>query len=583
MKSLVLGHTSVGPQSPYIIAEIGVNHEGSLDLAKELIRLAKEGGANAAKFQSYKAEKIASKNSPSYWDLKKEKTQSQFELFKKYDGFEVKDYEELARYCKELKIDFLSTPFDLEAVDFLNPLMPLFKIASADITNDPLLKKVAAQQKPVLISTGCSRLGEIERARRLLLENGASEVVLLHCVLNYPTPDAHAHLNMIDDLKRQFPESHIGYSDHTVPDAHMTALSMAYLKGAYVIEKHFTHDKALPGNDHYHAMDVNDLKIFRSQIQKYFTLGGVDQKMPLPEEALARKNARRSFVIQGEVEAGAGLSTENLIAKRPAFGVSPIHWELVQGARVNKNLTDDHILTWEDLELSSKAKIVVVIQARMGSQRLPQKMSKKLGGKPLFEWVFSRVKQCQKASQIVLATSDRAEDDFLFEQAQKLGLEVVRGSNEDVLSRFQKVQELFPADAYIRVCADNPFVDPQFIDALIEHFQKYRSEYIFNHIPKLENGLPDGFGAELVRADILAEVGLLAQGPQREHITQYVWDHAHAFEIVTLKASEELHYPDLKFDIDTAEDLQRLEPIASKVGLQGRGIDFVRASQEIGN
>ena len=160
----VLNSNRIEDFNPYIIAEIGVNHSGSINLAKKLIELAKKGGAHAAKFQSYKAHKIASKNSPSYWDTSKEKTKSQYELFKKYDQFNENDYKTLAEHCKKCNIDFLSTPFDDEAIDFLDPLVPFFKIASADLTNLPFLEKVAAKGKRIVLSTGASNLEEIDLA-----------------------------------------------------------------------------------------------------------------------------------------------------------------------------------------------------------------------------------------------------------------------------------------------------------------------------------------------------------------------------------------------------------------------------------
>ncbi len=352
MNMVQIGEKILSPESmPYIIAEIGVNHEGSLSKAKELIELAHEGGADAVKFQTYKAERLASKTSPAYWDLRKEPTTSQYELFKKYDRFGEKEYELLAEHCRQMGIHFLSTPFDLEAVDFLAPLVPCMKIASADITNVPLLRKVAGLGKPVLLSTGASTLAEIDMAVAELEAAGCKSLVLLHCVLNYPTAYDHAHLNMIHGLARAFPRLLMGYSDHTLPDPGMVILTAAYLKGARVIEKHFTFDKNLPGNDHYHAMDVNDLKRFKANLALLRKAEGLDHKAPLPEEAPARRNARRSLVLKRPVAQGATLTEEMLICLRPAFGVSPIHWDEVIGRKVAASLEKDHILTWSDLEL----------------------------------------------------------------------------------------------------------------------------------------------------------------------------------------------------------------------------------------
>ena len=207
MNSIKLGKKIIDENSkPYIIAEIGVNHECSLSQAKKLILKAKKGGANAAKFQTYKAELITSKNSPSYWDTSKEKTKSQYKLFKKNDQFNETEYVKLSKYCKSLNIDFASTPFDHKAVDMLDPLVSYFKISSSDITNYPLLKKVASKKKPILLSTGASSIEEIKNAIKLLYRYKCKDVVIMHCILSYPAKDENANLGMITDLKKNFPK-----------------------------------------------------------------------------------------------------------------------------------------------------------------------------------------------------------------------------------------------------------------------------------------------------------------------------------------------------------------------------------------
>lgn len=335
------------PCVPYVIAEIGVNHEGSFELAKRLIEEAKAGGAHAAKFQSYKAHKIASKNSPAYWDTSKEVTKSQFELFKKYDSFDAEDYLRLADYCMEVGIDFMSTPFDLEAVDFLEPLVPAFKVASADINNVPLIRACARTGKPLIMSTGAATIGEIQFALNLAYESGAINVSLLHCVLNYPTPPNDARLDKIELLKREFPLIPVGYSDHVVPDKTMSSMECALLKGAVILEKHFTHDKSLPGNDHYHAMDKEDLSAFSAKLKVFGDLSQDDGS--LESQRAAREHARRSIVVHGDISKGQKLTEENLIAKRPGHGISVSQWDMVVGREAAKDLLDDEILKWEDL------------------------------------------------------------------------------------------------------------------------------------------------------------------------------------------------------------------------------------------
>lgn len=336
------------PLTPYIIAEIGVNHEGNMDLAKRLVDEAAEGGAHAAKFQSYKAAKIASKHSPAYWDTSKEPTQSQYKLFQKYDAFDEEEYAELARYCESKGIDFMSTPFDLDAVDFLDPLMPVFKIASADITNVPLIRKCASKGKPVIMSTGASTLPEIEFAVKTAREAGATSISLLHCVLNYPTPEENAQLGMISVLGRVFPDCVIGYSDHVVPDETISALEAGMLLGASILEKHFTHDKALPGNDHYHAMDRQDLLNFCKKADTYKTLISGDSK-DLGIEQAARLHARRSVVAACDIKAGEVLTEDKLIAKRPGHGISPVSWDYLIGMKVISDIAEDELISWSSL------------------------------------------------------------------------------------------------------------------------------------------------------------------------------------------------------------------------------------------
>ena len=350
-KNLKLGKRILEKDSkPYIIAEIGVNHEGSLEKAKELIDLAKEGGADAAKFQTYKAEKLASRNSPAYWDVKKEKTKSQYELFKKYDNFEESDYIELYNYSKNKDIDFLSTPFDLDSIDFLDKLVPFFKVASADINNLPFLRKVASKAKPVLISTGASNISEIDFAIKTLKDNGCNDIGIMHCILNYPTKDENASLEMINHLKNNYPEYLVGYSDHTLPDKNMLSLVTAFLNGAVIIEKHFTFNKSLPGNDHYHAMDKNDLKNFISITSKLkILLGNKKIKDFIPTEEISRRNARRSIVAAKHIKEGQIIKEADIICKRPGIGISPINWDEVIGMKAKKDIADDQILNWDDL------------------------------------------------------------------------------------------------------------------------------------------------------------------------------------------------------------------------------------------
>lgn len=334
----------------YVIAEIGVNHEGSLDRAKRLIKLARDGGAHAAKFQTYKADKLTIEDSPAYWDQSEESTPTQHALFSKYDVFDEGDYSELARYCGEVGIDFLSTPFDYDAVDFLNPLVPFFKVASADITNLPLLKKIGATGKPVILSTGASNLEEISAAVDVLHASGTPEIALMHCILSYPTPNEHANLTMLSSLKNNFPGCVIGYSDHTAHDERTLPCLVAHLAGALIIEKHFTDNKNLPGNDHYHAMDSADLAWLSEKLTEVgLLLGPHRDKRVIEIEDKARLDARRSLVTAQPLQAGHKITEADLLPKRPGRGLSPFLLDEIVGRTIKRDLPGDWALDLGDL------------------------------------------------------------------------------------------------------------------------------------------------------------------------------------------------------------------------------------------
>lgn len=351
MKSITLGSKTVSVLSkPYVIAEIGVNHGGSIDLAKEMISAAKRAGADAAKFQSYKAEKLVIKNSPAYWDLTKEGTKTQHELFKKYDIFNDSEYIELAQFCRDIKIDFASTPFDLDAVQYLDPVVAYFKVASADLCNIPLLEAIAETGKPIILSTGASTIGEIKSAVSCIRSIGENEIAILHCILNYPTANKNANLLMLTDLIHEFPDSIVGLSDHSVPDGTISAGLIAYSLGARIIEKHFTLDKNLSGNDHYHSMDESDLKEFvNSTNEIHSKLGQLERKQPLESESESRKYARRSIVAKRDISKGEILSVENLTVKRPGTGIGSEKWHEVLGTLANSNISADSQIRPEDI------------------------------------------------------------------------------------------------------------------------------------------------------------------------------------------------------------------------------------------
>ena len=340
---------------PYVIAEMGVNFFDTakvesiapIEAAKKYVKAAAEAGCDCAKFQSYKANTIASKNSPAYWDLNSEPTTSQFELFQKFDSFGEAEFVELADFTHSLGMDFTSTPFDYESADYLCEHVDFYKISSSDVSNTPFIKHIAKKGKPVVLSLGASYLSEADEVVRALKESGCEDITLLHCVLSYPTSPENANLCVIQTLKQTFPRLKIGYSDHVAPDETMQTLSTAFLLGAEVIEKHFTLDKTLKGNDHYHAGDPTDFKKAIDNFKLINTVLGSSEKTVFACEEESRKQARRSLVFKKNMSAGETISAESLASKRPGTGVSPSMLDVVVGRKLTQNVKEDDILLWE--------------------------------------------------------------------------------------------------------------------------------------------------------------------------------------------------------------------------------------------
>ena len=340
---------------PYLIAEMGVNFYDTarvlnitpLEAAKLYIDKAAEAGIDCAKFQSYKAGTIVSKNSPAYWDTTKEPTKTQYELFLKHDSFGREEYQELCDYTHAKGMDYTSTPFDYASADYLESMVDFYKISSSDLSNLPFIRHIGAKGKPVVLSVGAAYLSEVDEGVRALKEAGCRDITILHCVLSYPTEPVNANLRIIETLKKDFPDVKVGFSDHVAPDPTMMTLATAYLLGAEVIEKHFTLDKTLPGNDHYHAGDPEDFKKAIANFRWIDTVLGSPEKTVLPCETVPRREARRSLVLTRDMKAGEVIATEDLMPKRPGTGISPVYTDIVVGRKVVRDLAEDTILTWD--------------------------------------------------------------------------------------------------------------------------------------------------------------------------------------------------------------------------------------------
>ena len=334
-------------QHVLIIAEAGVNHNGSLDIAKNLVDKAVEAGVDIIKFQTFKAEKLVSKSAKQAEYQKKNignhADDSQYNMLKKLELSE-QDHQELMNYCKEKGIRFWSTAFDFDSIDYLHTLnLGLWKIPSGEITNCPYIKKIAEYHEPVIISTGMCEMSDISAAMNVLLKYGVqkNQITILHCNTEYPTPYEDVNLLAMQQIKKEFDVA-VGYSDHTkgieVPIA-------AVALGASVIEKHFTLDRNMEGPDHKASLEPDELKAMVSAIRNIEKALGSGNKTVSESE---RKNiaiARKSIVASFPIKKGDLFTEQNLTVKRPGTGISPMRWEEVVGNKAAKDFVEDELIS----------------------------------------------------------------------------------------------------------------------------------------------------------------------------------------------------------------------------------------------
>lgn len=328
--------------SVLIIAEAGVNHNGSLELAKKMALVAKECGADIVKYQTAKPELVISQFAPKA-EYQKETTgagESQLDMVKKiHFGFDA--HRELKEYCDSIGIMYLSTAFDLDSVDFLAEMdIPVWKIPSGEVTNLPYLEKIAKLHKPVIMSTGMCEMEEIGAAVEILKNNGAGEITILHCNTEYPTPIEDANVRAMLDIQKTF-GTKVGLSDHTLgPEADIAAVAL----GATVIEKHFTLDRNMEGPDHHASMEPQELKAMINSIRRTELALGDGVKRVTRSEGKNKDIARKSIVAKRRIKAGETFTAENLTVKRPGNGISPMKWYEVLGKTAKRDFEYDELI-----------------------------------------------------------------------------------------------------------------------------------------------------------------------------------------------------------------------------------------------
>ncbi len=329
----------------FIIAEAGVNHNGSLEMAMQLVDAAVAAGADAVKFQTFKAEKVIAANAPKA-GYQKEATgsdESQLVMLKKLE-FDETAHTKLYQYCQHKGIQFLSTPFDLESIDLLNRLgLEIFKIPSGEITNLPYLRKLGALKKQLILSTGMADMGEIEDALDILTVAGTliGNITILHCNTEYPTPFEDVNLRAMLTIRNAFPGISVGYSDHTKGiEVPIAAVAM----GATIIEKHFTLDRNLSGPDHRASLEPHELTAMISDIRNIEKALGTGIKKPSPSELKNKPVVRKSIVAASPIREGETFTEMNITVKRPGTGMSPMRWDEIIGRKAAKPYRRDELI-----------------------------------------------------------------------------------------------------------------------------------------------------------------------------------------------------------------------------------------------
>ena len=330
----------------FIIAEAGVNHNGKLDLAYKLVDVAVKAGADAVKFQTFKPEKVVSRfaEKAKYQKETTDSAESQLDMIKKLDlGYEA--FVELKKYCDKKGIVFLSTPFDLDSIKFLDQLgLNVFKVPSGEITNLPYLRKLGSLNKQVIMSTGMADLKEVKEALDVLISCGTDRegITVLHCNTEYPTPFDDVNLKAMLTIRNELSVK-VGYSDHT-PGIEVPVAAVAL--GAEVIEKHFTLNKNMEGPDHRASLEPDKLKAMVSAIRNIEKAMGDGIKRPSPSELKNKPIVRKSIVAARDIRKGEAFTEKNLAVKRPGDGISPMRWDEIIGQKAERNYKADELISW---------------------------------------------------------------------------------------------------------------------------------------------------------------------------------------------------------------------------------------------
>ena len=603
-----INNHKIGKNFPtYIIAELSCNHNQNINIAYKLIDEAKKAGANAIKLQTYKADTMTIKSdNPLFKDCLNGTLWEGKTLYDLYsEAYTPWEWtKELKEYANSLEMDLFSSPFDTTAVDFLEKLdIPAYKIASFEIVDHVLIKRIAQTGKPVIISSGMASFEELQEAIDILRNNGCKQICMLKCTSAYPAKTSDANLLTMKDMSEKF-NVITGLSDHTlgieVPIA-------SVVLGGCVIEKHFTLSRNSGSADDAFSLIpeefkkmVDSVRIVEQTLGK-ITYGGVKKEN-------SSKKFRKSLFIVEDIKKGDKLTNKNVKPIRPSYGIhtkfyedvlgetalvdikkgTPLHFNLITCSS-EKLKNQKEIKITEDIQDSknffekynkelieskiSELQIDIIVQARTGSTRLPNKLMKYLEDKLVIEHVIERLKRSQYAKNIIICTTDKKNDDVIENFCIDKNIKYYRGSENNVLKRYYDTASLYKSQIIVRITSDCPLVDPNIVDNMIftyleKNLKFLHPKYSFGDNQKTMGGFPDGCNPQIFSFELLKETYSSAITDfDKEHVCPYMVRKFNNFcyQIPDIDIYKNIDFKTLHLSLDTPDDYQKLKIIFENV------------------
>lgn len=575
-------------ESPFIIAEMSGNHNGDFELAKRIIEKAAKTGADAIKLQTYTADTLTlnSQNDEFVVEEGIWAGRSLYDLYQEaYTPWEW--HAELFRLAKSLGLIAFSSPFDFSAIDFLESInCPAYKIASPELIDIPLIEKVAATGKPVIMSSGMAQKEEIVEAINAYKNAGGGPLALLHCISGYPTPINDVNLNTMLDKSKIHGVEEIGISDHTLGTAVPIA---AVALGATIVEKHFCLGKELGGVDSAFSLDPHEFtEMVDACRAAHRALGSINYQTK-DSEKQGRKGRRSLYAIKS-LTGGSVITEDDIKSVRPGNGLHPRYYNSLIGRTIRRDVQKNEALSWEIFgdeyagivknaagrvrTIKNNPKIVGISQARMGSSRLPGKTLTNLMGKNVLERHILRVRKSKLIKDYVIATSTNPEDDKIEEFCSSFEQKVFRGSSDDVLKRYLDTAKEYRADVIVRMTADCPLIDPDLIDHVIQYFLQNQGtlDYACLDIRRYARG----FDVEVFSRDALERISELADSDyEREHVTLGIYRRPEIFK-TAFYYDDQLEYkeePD-RLCVDTSADLEAISTLLEIAGAESENLNW---------